>query len=143
MMITVTETEGVTNLPHYKNSRPENLSGSEEKIGVFIAKAIFAFPSGFIFRMIRPLNFEELDGLIAGSTLRLVENAARMFLISQVLLQLNHIMLHFANRGLEAATQLRHVEDIMDLGEVRQQFQSVCHWSTPGENTERANVARS
>ena len=92
--------------PHYKNSRPENLGGSEEKIGVFIAKAIFAFPSGFIFRMIRPLNLEELDGLVAGWTLRLVENAARMFLISQVLLQLHQIMVHFADRVLEASAEL-------------------------------------
>src|SRR4051812_31156538 len=102
---------------------------------------IFTFPSGFIFRMIRPLNFEELYGLVAGSTFRLVENAARMFLISQVLLQLNHIMLHFSNRVFEAASELRHVEDIVDLREVRRQFQTVCHWSTPGKNTERANVA--
>src|ERR1041385_7812950 len=143
MMITVTETEGVTNLPHYKNSRPENLSGSEEKIGVFIAKAIFAFPCGFIFRMIRPLNLEKLDGLVAGLALRLIENAARMFLISQVLLQLNHIMFNFANRVLEAASELRHVEYIVDLREVRRQFQSVCHWSTSGKDTERTNVARS
>src|SRR3954470_22348411 len=134
MMISVTATEGVTNLPHYKNSRPENLSGSEEKIGVFIAKAIFAFPSGFIFRMIGPLNLEELDGLVAGSTFRLIKNAAWMFLISQVLLQLDHIMLHFSNRVLEAATELGHMEDIMELGEVRRQFQSVCHGSTPGKD---------
>src|SRR3954465_3823936 len=143
MMITVTETEGVTNLPHYKNSRPDNLSGSEEKIGVFITKAIFAFPSGFIFRMIRPLNLEELDGLVAGSTFRLIKNAARMFLISQVLLQLNHIMFHFSNRVLEAAPELRHMEDIVYLREVRRQLQSVCHGSTPGKDTEQANVARS
>src|ERR1043165_5465356 len=130
MMITVTHTEGVTNLPHYRNSRPENLSGSEEKIGVFIAKAIFAFPSGLIFRMIRPLNLEKLDGFVAGSTLRLIENAARMFLISQVLLQLDHIMLHFADRVLEATTELQHMEDIVDLGEVRRQFQPACHGST-------------
>src|SRR3954466_6266186 len=143
MMITVTDFEGVTNLPHYRNSRPENLSGSEEKIGVFIAKTIFAFPSGFIFRMIRPLNLEELDRLVAGSTFRLIKDAARMFLISQVLLQLNHIMFHFSNRVLEAASELRHVEDIVDLREVRRQFQLVCHWSNPGKDTERANVARS
>ena len=118
-MITVTNNEDVTNLPHYKNSRPGNLGGSEEKIGVFIVKTIFAFPSGFIFRMIRSLNLEELDGLVADSTLRLVENAARMFFISQVLLQLDHIMLHFADRVLEASTELRHVEHIVDLGEVR------------------------
>ena len=91
----------------------------------------------------RPLDFEELDSLVAGSTFRLIENAARMFQISQVLLQLNHIMFHFSNRVLEAASELRHVEDIVYLREVPCQFQSVCHWSTPGENTERANVARS
>ena len=28
VVITVTDSEGVTNLPHYKNSRPENLKGS-------------------------------------------------------------------------------------------------------------------
>src|ERR1041385_3940469 len=52
-------------------------------------------------------------------------------------------MLHFADRILEAATELRHVEYIVDLGEVRRQFQSVCHGSTSGKDTERANVARS
>src|SRR3954470_4563046 len=137
------DTEGVTNLPHYKNSRLENLSGSGKKIGVFFTKTIFAFPSGFIFRMIRPLNLEELDGLVAGSVFRLIENAARVFLISQVLLQLNHIMFHFADGVLEAASELRHVENIVYLREVRRQFQTVCHWSTPGKDTERTNVARS
>src|SRR3954464_16025774 len=135
--------EGVTNLPHYKNSRPENLGGRGEKIGVFIAEAIFAFPGGFIFRMIRPLNLEELGRLVAGSAFRLIKNAARMFLISQVLLQLNHIVFHFADGVLEAASELRHVEYIVYLREVRRHFQTVCHWSIPGENTERANVARS
>src|SRR3954463_15748007 len=133
------DTEGVTNLPHYKNSRLKNLSGRGEKIGIFFTKTIFAFPGGFIFRMIRPLNFEELDGLVAGSTFRLIKNAARMFFISQILLQLNHIMFHFLNRVLEAASELRHVEYDVDLGEVRRQFQSVCHGSTPGKDTERAN----
>src|SRR3954466_9204828 len=137
------DSEGVTNLPHYKNSRPENLRGRGEKIGVFIAKTIFTFPGGFIFRMIRPLNFEKLRRLVAGTTFRLIENAARMFLISQVLLQLNHIMFHFADRVLEAASELRHVEYIVDLREVRRQFQSICHRSTPGKNTKRANIARS
>src|SRR3954466_758170 len=113
------DSEGVTNLPHYKNSRPENLGGRGEKIGVFIVETVFAFPGGFIFRMIRPLNLEELDRLVAGFAFRLIKNTARMFLISQVLLQLNHIMLHFADGVLEAASELRYVEDIMSLGEVQ------------------------
>src|SRR4051812_19390502 len=137
------DSEGVTNLSHYKNSHPENLGGRGEKIGVFIAETIFAFPGGFIFRMIRPLDFEELGRLVAGFSFRLIKNAARMFLISKVLLQLNHIVFHFADGVLEAASELRHVEYIVYLREVRWQFQTVCHWSTPGENTERANVARS
>src|SRR4051812_42923334 len=111
---------------------PGNLSGRGEKIGVFIAKTIFAFPGGLIFRMIRPLNFEKLCRLVAGSAFRMIKNTARMFLISQVLLQLNHIMFHFADGVLEAASELRHVEYIVYLREVRRQFQSVCHWSTPG-----------
>src|SRR3954463_9985789 len=113
------DSEGVTNLPHYKKSRPENLRGRGEKIGVFIAKTILAFPGGFIFRMIRPLNFEKLDGLVAGSAFRLIKDTTRVFSISQVLLQLNHIMFHFADGVLEASTELRHVEHVVDLGEVR------------------------
>src|SRR3954462_13928475 len=104
MGLLFTDSEGVTNLPHYKNSHPENLGGRGEKVGVFIAKTIFAFPGGFIFRMIRPLNLEELGGFVAGSTFRLIKNTAWMFLISQVLLQLNHIMFHFADGVLEAAS---------------------------------------
>src|SRR3954465_8976783 len=119
------DTEGVTNLSHYKNCLPENLGGRGEKIGVFIAETIFAFPGGFIFRMIRPLNFEELDGLVAGLTFRLIQNTTWMFSISQVLLQLNHIMFHFADGVLEAASELRHVEYIVYLREVRRQFQTV------------------
>src|SRR3954470_21987160 len=121
---------------------PRILSGSEEKIGVFIAKTIFAFPGGFIFRMIRPLNFEELYRVVAGSTFRLIKNADRIFPISQVLLQLDHIMFHFADGVLVAASELRHVKDIVDLREARRQFQTVCHWPTPGKNTKRDNVAR-
>src|ERR1043165_5073561 len=138
-----TDSEGVTNLPHYKNSRPENLGGRGEKIGAFFAATIFAFPSGLILRMIRPLNFEKLGRLVAGSAFTLVENAARMFFVRQVLLQLDHIMFHFADRVLEAASELRHVEHIVDLGEVRRKFQLVCNWSTSGKNTEWSNVARS
>src|SRR3954466_12139251 len=137
------DSEGVTNLPHYKNSRPENLGGRGEKIGVFFAETIFAFPGGFIFRMIRPLNFEKLGRLVASLAFRLIKDTTRVFSISQVLLQLNHIMFHFADGVLEASTELRHVEYIVDLREVRRQFQSVCHWSTSGKNTERADVARS
>src|ERR1041385_806935 len=107
------DTEGVTNLPHYRNSCPENLSGRGEKIGVFFTKTIFAFPSGFIFRMIQPLNFEELGCLVAGFAFRLIKNAAWMFLISQVLLQFYQIMIHLTNRILEAVSELRHVEDIV------------------------------
>src|SRR3954469_751705 len=137
------DTEGVTNLPHYNNSSPKNLSGRGEKIGVFFTKTIFAFPSGLLFRMIRPLKFEELGCLVAGSTFILIKNVARMFLISQVQLQFYPIMIHLTDRILEAATELRHVEAIVDLGEVRRQFQPVCHGSTPGKDTERANVPRS
>src|SRR3954462_13837767 len=110
------DSEGVTNLPHYKNYRPENLGGRGEKIGVFFAETILAFPGGFIFRMIRPLNFEKLGRLVAGFAFRLIKNAARMFLIGQVLPQLNHIMFHFADGVLEAASELRHVEYIVYLG---------------------------
>ena len=52
-------------------------------------------------------------------------------------------MIHCTDRILEAAAELRHMEDITNLGEVRRQLQLICHLSTFGEDRERADVARS
>ena len=56
----------VTNLPPLQESRPEILGLSEEG-GIFLSKTSFSLPSGFFFGMVRPLDFEELDGLVVGS----------------------------------------------------------------------------
>ena len=45
-----------------------------EEGGVFKSKTILPFPSCFIFRMVRPLNFEELDVMTSRGTLGLIED---------------------------------------------------------------------
>ena len=51
----------VTTLPPLQESRLEILALSE-KGGVFLTKASFSLPCGFFLGMVRPLDFEELDG---------------------------------------------------------------------------------
>ena len=63
------QTGAVTNLPPLQESRPEILGLSEEG-GIFLSKTSFSLPSGFFFVMVRPLDFEELDGLVAGLPFR-------------------------------------------------------------------------
>src|SRR3989337_3691809 len=108
-MITVLITTGVLQFSSSKiNSRPENSGGRRKEVGVFRTKIILAFPSGFIFSMIRPLHFEELGRLLTGSTFSFIENADRMFLIGKIILQLEHLMIHCLVRRLfEATTKLR------------------------------------
>jgi hypothetical protein len=54
-------TWGVKILLIYQEFSSRELRGRLKESGVFFAKTILAFPSGFIFRMIRPLNLEEFD----------------------------------------------------------------------------------
>ena len=75
----------VTTLPPLQESRPEILGLSEEG-GVFLTKTSFSLPSCFFFGMVRPLDFEELDGLVAGFPFRFIQDADRMLAVSQILL---------------------------------------------------------
>ena len=43
----------------------------------YITYLILAFPSGFVFGVMRPLDLEELDLLLTCATFSLVENATR------------------------------------------------------------------
>ena len=79
------QARAVTILPPLQESRPEILGLSEEG-GIFLTKASFTFPGRFFFGMVRPLDFEELDGLVAGFPLRFIQDADRMLAIGQILL---------------------------------------------------------
>ena len=83
----------VTTLPHLQESRPEILGLSEEG-GIFLTKTSFALPGCFFFRMVRPLDFEELDGLVACLPLRFIQDADRMLAVSQILLNIQHLMIN-------------------------------------------------
>ena len=91
----------------------------------------------------RPLDLEELDRLLTCAAFSLVENADRMLFIGEVLLQLEHFMIHCSDWVLEAATELGHVEHIVNLRKVWRKFQLICHFSTPFENSEGTDIARS
>ena len=60
LIFLVTKSRAVTTLPPLQESRPEILGLSEEG-GVFLTKASLTFPCCFFFRMVRPLDFGELD----------------------------------------------------------------------------------
>ena len=142
--VTVLSYTGVLQFSSSKrNSRPENSGGRKKKIVVFFTKAILSFPSGFIFRMIWPLHFQELGSLLAGPTFSLIENAVRMLFISEIILQFEHFMIHCTVWILEATTKLRHMEDIVDVRKLWWQFQFISHISTSAENGVRTNIVRS
>ena len=56
-----TKSGAVTTLPPLQESRPEIL-GLIEEDGVFLTQTSFELPSCFFSRMVRPPEFEELDG---------------------------------------------------------------------------------
>src|SRR3989337_474528 len=136
-------TGGVTILLIYQEFSSRELRERLKESGVFFAKTIVAFPSGFIFRMIQPLDLEEFDRLLTGSTFSLIKNTDGIFWIRQIFPQFKHFMIHSSNRILEAATKLGYMKDIMHLRKIWRQLQLICHFFLTGKNTEWANVARS
>ena len=107
----------VTNLPPLQESRPEILGLSEEG-GVFLTKTSFSLPCGFFFGMVRPLDLEKLDGLVAGFPLRFIQDADRMLAIGQVLLNVLCLMINPTDGFLEAPAELGNMKHIMHIREV-------------------------
>jgi hypothetical protein len=81
-------------------------------------KIVFAFPSGFFFRMVSPLDFVEFDRTPSGNTNIFFENLERSLPIGQVLVQVDgEVVDVFENirlvRNFETLPEQGNVEDIM------------------------------
>ena len=61
----------------------------------------FGFPSGFIFRVITPLNFIEFEGSITGCALLLVEDLYWLFGVCEIGLELVILFQDFVNGWFE------------------------------------------
>src|SRR5215203_842168 len=82
-------------LPPYKRSRPEieRKLGTKE-IRVFFLHVFFAFPSGFVFSVIAPLNVQELDTPGAGGPVCFFQDANRHFAVCQVCVDIHRTMIY-------------------------------------------------
>ena len=107
----------VTTLPPLQESRPEILGLSEEG-GVFLTKTSFTLPGCFFFRMVRPLDLEELDGFITSLPFRFIQDADRMLAVSQILLNVQLFMINPTSRIFETTPELGYMEHIMDIREI-------------------------
>ena len=78
---------GVTTLLHYNRISSRDLGLKELRI--FGTEVILAFPGSFSVGMVRPLNFQELDRLVAGLALGFFKNSNGMLMIRQIFLEVN------------------------------------------------------
>jgi hypothetical protein len=84
-------------------------------------KIILAFPRGFVFGMVTPLHLIHLDLASTGKTDVFFKNTDRSFPVSEIGVQVNGVVVDLSEglgfvRYLEAFAELRHMEDIMELG---------------------------
>ena len=86
--------------PPRRNRAPRFL-GSVEKSGILGSEEIFAFPSCFFVGVVRPLDFEELGGLVPSLSFGLIKNANWMFTIGEVFLEINGGVVHCTTRIFE------------------------------------------
>src|SRR3954470_24405522 len=130
--------------PTKQESRPEILGRRRrlKKGRVVGMELIFTFPSGFINGMVRPLHLAELDGLVASPSFCGLEDFCWVFLIRQVFLEIDKLVIHGPAGILEALLELRDVENIMNL-EFLREFKSIRNFSSSSTNFEWTDISRS
>ena len=72
--------------------------------------------------MVRPLNLEELDGLVTSFPFRFIQDANRLLAIGEIFLEIKFFMIDFTDRILEATTKLGNMEYIMHIWKVGRQL---------------------
>ena len=78
---------GIKTLQHYKRISTRDLG--LKKLRIFRMEVILTLPGGFSVGMERPLNFQELDRLVASFALDFFKNSNGMLMIRQILLEIN------------------------------------------------------
>ena len=94
----------ITTLHHYKRISTRDLGLKELRI--FRTEVILTLPISFLVRMVRPLNFQEFDRLVASFALGFFKNGNGMLMITQVFLEVNLFEVDSALRRLEALVKL-------------------------------------
>jgi len=75
--------------------------------------------------MIRPLNLEKLGSLPSSLPFGFTKNTDRMLTVRQIRLEVEDLMINSPDRILEATTELRHVEHVMNPGKTIWQLQLI------------------
>ena len=89
-----------------------------KEVGKLASKIVFTFPSCFIFRVVSPLDFVELGCSPVGETNIFVENLEGRLTISQILIQVDGLVIDvFENirlvRNFKTFPEQGNVENIM------------------------------
>ncbi len=116
--------------PPRRNRAPRFLRRVEES-GILGSEKIFAFPSCFFLGMVRPLDFEKLDGLVPSPSVGLIKNANWMFTIGEIFLEVNELVINCTARIFEAHLELRNMEDGVHFGEFFWKLEQISNLSTP------------
>ena len=116
--------------PPYKNLDPRFLGWNEE-LRIILSKTRLSFPGCFILWMVRPLNLEELDGLITSFPFRFLKDANRSLAIGEIFLEIKFFMIDSTDRILEATTKLGDMEDVMNIWKVGWKLQPIREISSP------------
>src|SRR3954468_16794441 len=77
---------------------------------------------------------------MTSDTLCRIKNTNMVLSIRNVILEIKRFVVYFADGVLEATPELRDVEDIMNLGEVRWYFKLVGNFSTFSKNAKGTDV---
>ena len=105
-------------------------------------QVILALPSSFSVGMVRPLNFQKFDRLVASFALDFFKNGNGMLMIRQIFLELNLFEVYSALRRLKALAKLWHVKHVVHVCEVRRNLELIGEIASFSNDLERTHVCR-
>ena len=93
--------------------------------------------------MVTPLDLEELEGSVFGSSFFMVQDLDGLFFIGEVGFKLKVYWSDGLSRNSQALLELGHMEDVVDGGKRERKLDSICHWSTMFRDRVGSDVSRS
>jgi hypothetical protein len=91
----------------------------------------------------RPLNFEEFDGLASSVSFSFIKDKNRILPIGEIFLKIESGMINSTDWIFETTLELRDMKHIMNIQKCLRKFQPIGKLSTLSENRKRTNIARS
>jgi hypothetical protein len=136
------ENQGVTNLLPLKWISSSRFGRIEKETWKFHLHFFFSFPCSFFLGVVTPLHLAHPDLLVSSNPLWCFQHLDRVLLVRKIFFRIQVFHRQLLFRHAQTFLQLRYIEYIMHVRQLRRQLQLVCYFTSLFQNLESSNEPR-